>query len=101
LCIAGNIENSKPAVESPAALNVQTAAEKVRYRNTAKIICSVSIPLPQDLKKRLDQYLDVEPKAPIIDVPQIKACTLCDMFDRRRLASCSVHCAQPVMPGLT
>jgi len=90
LCIAGNIENSKPAVESPAALNVQTAAEKVRYRNTAKSSCSVSIPLPQDLKKRLDQY-----------VPQIKPCTLCDMFDRRRLASCSVHCAQPVMPGLT
>jgi hypothetical protein len=71
LCIAGNIENSKPAVESPAALNVQTAAEKVRYRNTAKSSCSVSIPLPQDLKKRLDQYLDVELKAPIIPISDI------------------------------
>jgi hypothetical protein len=89
LCIAGNIENSKPPVEYPAILNVQTAAEKVRYRNTAKSSCSVSIPLPQDHKKSLDQYLNVEPKAPIIDVPQFMPCTLCDRFDRPRLASCS------------
>src|SRR6266404_5093798 len=59
-------------------------------RNTARPPCSVSITLPHDRKKRLDQYLDVEPKAPIIDVPQIKLYTLCDAFDRRRLASCSV-----------
>ena len=42
----------------------------VRFRKAAnEPQCSVSIPLSHDLKKRLDQYLDVEPKAPIIDVP--------------------------------
>jgi hypothetical protein len=30
---------------------------------------SVSISLSQDLKKGLDQYLEVEPKAPVINIP--------------------------------
>jgi hypothetical protein len=89
LCIAGNIENSKPAVESPAALNVQTAAEKVRYRNTAKSSCSVSIPLPQDLKKRLDQYLVSSQKLQLL------------MYHRSSLARsaiCSIDGVSPLAP---
>ena len=46
-----------------------------------ELYCSVSISLSQDLKKRLDQYLEVEPKTPIIDVPKIKLHTLRDMFE--------------------
>ena len=61
------------------------------YRNAAsELYCSVSISFSQNLKKRLDQYLEVEPKTPIIDVPKIKLHALRDMFNRWRRASRAV-----------
>ncbi len=41
---------------------------------------SISIALSHYLKERLDQYLNIEPKAPMINVPQIKLHALRDMF---------------------
>src|ERR1700730_6604858 len=49
--------------------------------------CSISIPLSQNLEKRLDQYLYIEPKTPIVDVPQVELQSLRDVFDRWRGAS--------------
>jgi hypothetical protein len=58
-------------------------------------VSSVSIALSQDFKKCLDQYLDVEPKAPIIDVPKIKLHALGDMLDRRRSATRAIALSPP------
>lgn len=57
---------------------------------TGELYYSVGVSLAQDLKKRLDQYLEVEPKAPVVDVPKVKLHALRDMLDRRRRASRSV-----------
>jgi hypothetical protein len=64
------------------------AAEQGQCCNAANSPpCLISIPLPQDLNERLHQYLDIEPKAPIVNVPEVKLYALCDMFDRWRRTS--------------
>ena len=72
-------------------LTFDTPAAKAHSSRIAAIApCSVSVPFAQDFKKSLDQYLDVQPETPIIDVPQIKLHPLRDMFDRWRCASGAV-----------
>jgi hypothetical protein len=44
---------------------------------------SVCIALPQNLKKRLDQDLDIKPKAPIVDVPKIELYALGYILNRQ------------------
>ena len=56
---------------------------------------SVSIALSQHLKKCLDQYLYVKPKAPIIDIPQIQLHALGDVLDRRCCAPRPVALGPP------
>jgi hypothetical protein len=48
--------------------------------NPLQLVC---VALPQNFEKCLDQYLDIEPKAPIVDVPQIELHALRNMLDRR------------------
>ena len=50
----------------------------------------IGVPLSQYLEKCLDYDPDIEPEAPIIDVPKIKLHALGNMFDRWRLTPCAV-----------
>lgn len=43
---------------------------------------SVGVALPKDLERRLDQYQEIEPKAPIIDIPEVQLHAFCNVFDR-------------------
>ena len=59
------------------------------YKNDG-VLSSVRVAFPQHLKKCLQQYVDVKPKAPVVDVPEIQLHTLGDVLNRRRGASRSV-----------
>ena len=43
---------------------------------------SVGVSLTQDFKDGLDQYLEIEPKTPVVDVPKVKLHTLRDVLNR-------------------
>ena len=45
---------------------------------------SIGIPFSQHLDKGLQQYLDIKPEAPIVDVPKIKLHPFGDVLDRWR-----------------
>src|SRR5205823_11500296 len=65
---------------------------------------SVSVALTQHLEKGLDQYLDVQPQAPVVDVPEVEFDAFGDVLDRGRAAARSValrptgHAGFDVMP---
>src|SRR4051812_31653712 len=56
---------------------------------------SIGLFLSDHRRKRLHEYLDVEPQAPIVDVPKVELNALLHHVDRGRLAS------QPVDLGPT
>ena len=77
-----------------SALNANFADERKSSATNGSLIRPlkhlVGVPLSQHLKKCLDYDLDIEPEAPIIDVPKIKLHALGNMFDRWRLTPCAV-----------
>ena len=60
----------------------------------------ISVTLSQDFIKCLDQDLDVEPKAPIVDIPQIQLHAFRDVFDRWRCSPCAITLGPSCHPGL-
>jgi hypothetical protein len=62
-----------------AFMRVTVALSRPDDKRTAMGL--ISITLSQDFIKCLDQDLDVEPKAPIVDVPQIQLDAFRDVFD--------------------
>src|ERR1043166_9485863 len=48
---------------------------------------SIGLLLPDHRRKRLHEYLDVEPQAPIVDVPDVELNALLHHVDRGRLSS--------------
>src|SRR6478735_9250273 len=47
---------------------------------------SIGLLLPDHRRKRLHEYLDVEPQAPIVDVPEVELNALLHHVDRGRLS---------------
>src|SRR5712664_459385 len=60
---------------------------------------SKRVALAQHLKNGLDQNLDVEPKAPVVDVPQIHFYAPCNLFDGGGCASQSIDLRPSRHPG--
>jgi len=76
------------------------ATEAMNDSGLSEIVLTlISVALSAGPQKSLDQNLDVKPKAPIVDVPQIKLYSFRDMFDRWCSTSRAVALRQPVMPG--
>ena len=61
---------------------------------------SVSVALTQYLEKGLDQDLDIEPKAPIVDVPKIEFYALGDGLHGGRGAPGAIALRPPRQPWL-
>src|ERR1700716_705943 len=60
---------------------------------------SKRVALAQHLKDGLDQNLDVEPKAPIVDVPEIHFYPPCDLFDGGGCAAQPINLRPSGHPG--
>src|SRR3977135_414566 len=60
---------------------------------------SKRVALAQNLKDGFDQNLDVEPKAPVIDVPEIHFYPPCDLLDRGRCAAQPIDLRPSAHPG--
>ena len=63
-------------------------------------VCSEGVTLAQYFEERLDQDLKVEPKAPVIDVPQVEFDTFLNLLNLGRCASRTVALRPTRNPGL-
>src|SRR4051812_32945608 len=61
---------------------------------------SVGVPFAQHFKEGLDQDLDVQPKAPVVDIPKIKLHALGDPLNRRGCTARSIALRPPRHPRL-